>query len=92
VRRKHLTQELLDAPGRADLVGRVVGLEDGLQPGQGLGTQLVTGAQQQPAVRPGRVDLHAAPALLLVLDPLADIGEHLVGKHHQVEMVMPTSA
>jgi hypothetical protein len=31
-----------------------------------------------PAVRPGRVDLHAAPPLLLVLDPLADVGEHLV--------------
>ena len=25
-----------------------------------------------------RVDLHTSPALLLVLDPLADVGEHLV--------------
>ena len=55
VRRQHLTQELLDAPGSADLVGRVVGLEDVLQTGQGFGAQLVAGTQQEPAVRPGRV-------------------------------------
>ena len=48
---------------------------------------LVAGTQQQPAVRPGGVDLHTATALLLVLDPLADVGEHLVGKHHKVEVV-----
>lgn len=60
------------------LVGSV-GIKDGLQPGQGLGTELVAGTQQQPAMRPGRVDLHTAPALLLMFDPLADIGEHLVG-------------
>ena len=68
-------------------LGWVVGVEDGLQPGQGFGAQLVAGTQEQPAVRPGRVDLHAAPAPLFMLDPLADVGEQLVGKHHQVEAV-----
>jgi len=52
-----------------------------------FGGQLVAGKQQQPAVRLGRVDLHTAPALLLVLDPLADVGEHLVRQHHEVEVV-----
>ena len=76
---EHLSKELLDAPGGADLLGRVVGLEDGLQPGQGRGAQLVAGTQQETAVCPGRVDLHPTSALLLVLDPLADVGEHRVG-------------
>ena len=33
--------------------------------GQSLGAELVAVAEQQPTVRPGRVDLHPLPALLL---------------------------
>jgi len=75
---EHLSKELLDAPGGTDLVGRIIGVEDGLESGQGLGTEFVAGTQK-PAVCPGRVDLHTAPLLLLMLNPLADIGDHLVG-------------
>jgi hypothetical protein len=51
MRLKHLTQELLDGPGGADLACRVIGVEHCPQPGQGLRAQLVAGTQQQPAVR-----------------------------------------
>lgn len=37
-------------------LGRVVSVQDGLQTRPGFGTQLVAGTQQ-PAVRPGRIDL-----------------------------------
>src|SRR3954454_6334083 len=48
-------QLLLHTPGRADLVGRVLGAQGGLQPGQRPGAESVAGAQQQSPVGPGRV-------------------------------------
>jgi len=49
-------EPFLDAPGGADLAGRVVGCECCGQPGQRPVAELVAGAQQQRSVRPGRVD------------------------------------
>lgn len=72
-------------------MGRVVRVEDGLQPCRGFRAELVAGTWQKPAVRPRRVDLHKASAPLLMLHPPADVGEHLVPEHHEVEVVMPTS-
>jgi len=69
-------QQLLTAPGGTDLVARVVLGQHSAQPGSPGGAEPVAGAQQQPAVRPGGVDLAAAAAQLLAGDPLADLGQH----------------
>jgi hypothetical protein len=45
------------------------------------------GAQQQPAVRPRRVRTRASPTGDLTLRALADIGQHLVPQHHQMEVI-----
>jgi len=93
VRGQELSQELLAGPGGADLVGRVVGGEHELEPDQGLWAELRAAAQQQPTVRPRRVDLHPAPVLLLAQRPrpLPHVGDYRVAEHHQVEVVIPTS-
>ncbi len=49
--------------------------------------ELVTGPQQQPAMRPGRVRRAAATAELLAGHPLAHLGDHLVGEANQVPVV-----
>ena len=87
VRGEQLAQQFLAGPGRADLPGRVVGAHDRLEPGEGLGEELVAGAPQQPAVRPRRVDLHAPAAELFAERAVSHVGDHGVAEHHEGEVV-----
>jgi hypothetical protein len=50
---QQLPELLLDAPGGADLVGRVIDAQRRLEPGQARGLRVFP-APQQPAVGPGR--------------------------------------
>ena len=68
---------------RAALIAR----EHGLEPAQGLWAEPGAPSQQEPAVGPGRVDLHPAASLLLAQRPLSHVGDHLVAQHHEVEVV-----
>src|SRR5512142_774869 len=72
-RREEQAKQLLDAPGGADLGGRVVGVEHLLQAGEPALAQPVAGGEQQPPVRPGRIGPPAAAAELLAGDPLAHL-------------------
>ena len=66
VTREESPELFFDAPGRRQLVGRVVAGEHRLQPGLRPGRrQRVVAAEQQGSVRPGRVDLAAAALFTL---------------------------
>ena len=65
LRGEQLPQEFLAGPGGADLTGRVNSAHYRLEPGKGFAAEVVAAAEQEPAVGPGRVDGHAAPAQVL---------------------------
>jgi len=82
-----LAQQFFDRPRHADLVGRVVVVEDGLQPVELAGREPVAGGEQHRPVRPGRVDPAAAAAVLCTVEALAYVGDHVVGEPDQVPVV-----
>jgi hypothetical protein len=70
------------APGRGELLGWVIGVEHHLQARSAPHREGVVAAEQQSAVRPGRVDLTAAALLPLPDEPLPYPGHHEVGQLH----------
>jgi len=78
---------LLRDPRRQDLPGRVVVDAAVPHPRQRRRGEPLPPAQQQPAVRPRRVDLAAAAAEQVLGDPLAHRGHRLIRKQDQVEVV-----
>ena len=80
-------QELLALPCGGDLAGRVDGGEQRVEPSARLIAEAVPSAQEELAVGPGGVCIPAAAAVAVAAHPLADVGDHLVGEHHHVEVV-----
>jgi hypothetical protein len=78
---------LLRDPRRQDLPGRVVVDAAVPHPRQRRRGEPLPPAQQQPAVRPRRVDLAAAAAEQVLGDPLAHRGHRLIRQQDQVEVV-----
>ena len=78
---------LRDRPGDGDLAVRVAGDQPGLQPGPGLGRQVIGAAAQDPADAIQRVAGAAAVPGLGVLDPAAHVIERGQGEPDHVKRV-----
>jgi len=86
--REQHPKAFLHSPGGADLTCRVAGRGEGAgEAVQGAGGEPVTGAQQQPAIRPRRVGLAAPAGELVPKHPLPHVGDHLGGEPVEVEVV-----
>jgi hypothetical protein len=68
-------------PARISLFGSAVS-KTAFNRARAFRAHFVTGTEQQPAVHPRPAELHTALALLM-LHRRADVGEHLVAKHHR---------
>ena len=86
------TELFLDAPRRAELVGRVAVAEDPFQAGPASLTERVRAPQQELPVRPGGVVPAPATPLLVTDEALTDRGQGRVAELDEMEGVMPTSA